>query len=203
MSEHEQSHEEPKDPAQETAQQVRETADGYVAHVMEVLTQPDAFFAAGHRSGRTNAMIDLGGFLLVFFITTVVARTFGYSGFDFEFGHLGDGLKAVLTIGIPIAALLFALSWQGGRSGGQASLDFYIEKFGAALVLPTLLLIVATLLDVIDVRIQSWFSGLAVVLVYVAAFATSYAYAAPGRLKTAVIFTAGFFVAFRLLTQLF
>ena len=181
----------------------RETASGYLAHVGNVLTRPDTFFAADHRSGKTNALIDVCGFLLVFYTASVVDRTFGYSGFDFEFGHIGHGLKSMLAIGIPIAALLFVQNWEGGRSNGQTSLDFYLEKFGAALVLPCLLLIVAIVLDVIGIRIQSWFRGMALVFVYVGVFATTYAYAAPGKLKTAAIYLIGFYAAYRLLGLLF
>lgn len=184
---------------EEAAHEVQEAAGGYVSHVIEVLTAPDRAFAAGYRTGKTNAMIDLAGFLGVFFIASVVARTFGYSGFDFEFGHIIDGIKAVLVIGIPIVALLFAWNMHGESRG----LDFYMEKFGSALVLPCVLLIVAVLLDIIDIRIQSWFRGMAIAFVYIGVFASTYAYAAPGKLKTAAIFTAGFYFTYRLLGLLF
>lgn len=201
MSEHENSNEKEsaKEPARDTVPEARDAAQGYVGHVMGVLTKPDVFFDSGHRSGSTHAWIDLGGFAIVFFLASVVARTFGYSGFDFEVGHILDGIKAVLVIGIPIVVLLFA--WNGlGESRG---LDFYMEKFGAALVLPSALLLVAIGLDVIDVRIQSWFRGLAIAFVYIGVFAATYAYAAPGKLRTAAIYTAGFYVAYRLLGLMF
>lgn len=185
--------------AQQAGRGAQDAAKGYVGHVQEVLTQPDRFFDANHRSGNTNAMIDLGGFLAVFFLASVVARTFGYSGFDFEFGHLLDGIKAVLVIGIPIGALVFAWNALGKTRG----LDFYMEKFGGALVLPCLLLIVAIVLDVLDIRIQSWFRGLAIVFVYIGVFAITYAHAAAGKVRTAVLFTAGFYILYRLLGLLF
>lgn len=201
MSEHENEPktEEAKEQVQEAAHEARDTAEGYVGHVMQVVNSPDAFFDNRHRSGQTNALIDLVGFAIVFFIAAVVARTFGYSGFDFEFGHIIDGLKAVLVIGIPIVALLFAWNALGESRG----LDYYMEKFGGALVLPCLLLIVAIVLDILDIRIQSWFRGLAIAFVYVGVFATTYAYASPGKLKTAAIYTAAFYVAYRLLSMLF
>ncbi|MBY6204551.1 hypothetical protein [Halomonas denitrificans] len=172
---------------------------GYVEHVRDVLTRPDTFFDGSHRSGNTNAMIDLGGFLGVFFLATIVSRTFGYTGFDFEFGHLLDGIKAVLVIGIPIGALVFAWNALGKTRG----LDFYLEKFGGALVLSTLLLLLALVLDVLDIRIQSWFRGLAMVFVYIGVFAITYAHAVPGKLKSAAAFTAAFYILYRLLGLLF
>lgn len=191
--------EETKAQVAETTDEAREAAKGYAGHVMEVLTAPDRAFAAGYRTGKTNSLIDLGGFLAVFFLAAVVARTFGYSGFDFEFGHIVDGIKAVLVIGIPIVALLFAWNALGESRG----LDFYMEKFGSALVLPCLLLILAILLDIIDIRIQSWFRGMSLVFIYIGVFAATYAYAVPGKLKTAAIFTVGFYFAYRLLGLLF
>ncbi|MDX1569694.1 MAG: hypothetical protein R3200_04350 [Xanthomonadales bacterium] len=200
---HEPTNEPEKEQSQEPPEPAREAAGGYVAHVFSVLTRPDTVFDADHRIGKTNALIDVCGFLVVFYIAAVVGRTFGYSGFDFEFGHIGHGLKSMLAIGIPIAALLFAQKWEGGRSNGKTSLDFYLEKFGAVLVLPCLLLIIAILLDIIDVRIQSWFRGMALVFVYIGVFGTTYAYAAPGKLKTAAIYLIGFYAVYRLLGLLF
>ena len=192
-----------RETASEAAEQARKAADGYVGHVLAVLKGPDQFFASSHRSEKAHAVIDLAGFLLIFFLAAVIARMTGYSGFDFEFGYILDGIKSALAIGIPIAGLLFALNWQAGRSGGKVSLDFYMEKFGGALVLPCLLLIVAILLDIVDIRIQSWFRGMAMVFVWIGVFATTYAYAAPGRLRTAAIFTVGFYLVYRLLILLF
>jgi hypothetical protein len=176
---------------------------GYPGHLTEVLIRPDAFFRADRRGDRGSALIDLGAFFVVFFLAAVVSRTFGSAGFEFRFGSLVDGLKAALVLAIPIAGLVFVLPFQAARSGGTGSAGFYLEKIGAALVLPTLLLLVAIGLDLLDVRIQSWFRGAAMVFVYIAVFAASYTYAAPGRLKPAVAVTLGFYLLYRLLVLLF
>ncbi|NKI36388.1 hypothetical protein HFP89_14555 [Wenzhouxiangella sp. XN79A] len=179
------------------------TDSGYSSHLAEVLTRPDAFFEAERRGDRSSALIDLAAFFVVFFLAAVVARTFGYAGFEFRFGSLVEGIKATLVMAIPIAGLVFALPLQAARSGGTGSADLYLEKIGAALLLPTLLLLVAIGLDILDVAIQSWFRGAAMVFVYIAVFAASYAYAAPGRLKPAVAATLGFYLLYRLLVLLF
>ena len=59
------------------------------------------------------------------------------------------------------------------------------------------------MLDLLDIRIHSWLRGLAMAFVYVLVFLAAYGYAAPGRLKTAAAFLAGFYVIYRLLALLF
>jgi hypothetical protein len=176
---------------------------GYVEHVREVLTDPDRFFDSRHRSGRGEALIDLAGFALVYFLAAVVARTFGFYGFEFDFGHLVDGFKSILVLALPLAGLVFAWAWQGGRNGAQAAPGFYLEKLGGALLLPALLLAVAIVLDVFGARIHVWFRGAAMTFVSIGVFAMTYAYAAPGKLRAAAVFTFGFYIVYRLLVLLF
>ena len=196
----------PSEPAagnSSNAASPKKESSGYVEHVVQVLTEPDRFFDSGHRSDRSEAMIDLAVFATAYFLAAVVARAFGFSGFDLDFGHFIDGFKSLLVLALPLAGLVFAWSWQGGRAGGQETPGFYVEKLGGALLLPALLLVLAIVLDMIDARIHSWFRSMAIAFVYIGVFAMTYAYAAPGKLKTAAIFTAGFFIAYRLLVLLF
>lgn len=179
------------------------TADGYIAHVRRVLTEPDMFFGADYRDDRGQALIDLGIFLIAVFLAAVIARVTGYSGWDFEFGYVIDAIKQVLTIGIPIGAAIFALDSFGKRSGNRRSIDFYLEKFGAGLILPALLLLGALVLDLLDIRIHSWFRGLSMAFIYALVFGLAYAYAAPGKLKIAAAFLTGFYLIYRLIALLF
>ena len=192
----------PKDDAGAGAS-ATSAAGGYVAHIRAVLTEPDRFFGKDHRSGRSEAITDLAVFGAACFLAAVVARAFGFSGFQFEFGHLVHGFKSLLVLALPLAGLVFAWAWQGGRAGGQTAPGFYLEKLGGALLLPALLLVVAIVLDIFGARIQVWFRGAAMAFVYIGVFAMTFAYAAPGKLKTAAAFTLGFYIAYRLLVLLF
>lgn len=181
----------------------QDTAGGYLDHVREVLTAPDAFFDSAKRSPQLFGLISLGAFLGLVFFQALMARVTRLSNWGFEFAYLTHAIKSALAIGIPIAAVVFVLKWQAGRSGGPSSLDFYIEKLGAALVMPCVLMLVAIPLDILDIRIYSWFRGAALIFVYVAVFMMSYWYAAPKRLNVAVLFVLGFYFAYRLLLLLF
>lgn len=178
-------------------------AQGYPDHVRSVFSAPDAFFEPGHRSDRTHALIDLAVYAAAVYLAALFARITGYSGWGFEFGYFLDAAKSVLTIGIPLACAVFALSAYGKRSGQSHSTGFYMEKLGAGLLLPAVLLIGALVLDLLDIRIHAWLRGLSNIFVYVLIFTFAYRYATPGRLTVAAGFLAGFYVLYRLLALLF
>ena len=177
--------------------------EGYIQHVREVVTAPDAFFDSGTRSNTLFGYISMAAFLALVLIESLFGRIVRFSNWSFEFSYVVEAFKTALTIGISIAAVLFVLNWQAGRGDGRASLAFYVEKFGAALILPCLLLVLAIPLEMLDIRIHSWFRGAALILVYVAVFMMSYWYAAPKRLNIAALFLIGFYFVYRLLLLLF
>lgn len=177
--------------------------EGYIQHVREVVTAPDAFFDSGTRSNTLFGYISMAAFLALVLIESLFGRIVRFSNWSFEFSYVVEAFKTALTIGISIAAVLFVLNWQAGRGDGKASLAFYVEKFGAALILPCLLLVLAIPLEMLDITIHSWFRGAALILVYVAVFMMSYWYAAPKRLNIAVLFLIGFYFVYRLLLLLF
>lgn len=174
-------------------------AEGYVDHVRSVLLSPDTFFEARHRSDRTHALIDLAIYAGAVYLAALFARITGYSGWGFEFVYLVDAGKSLLAIGIPLACLVFAYSTYSQRSEKSHSTNFFLEKLGAGLLLPALLLLAALLLDLLDIRMHAWFRGLSFVFVYVVVFAFAYRYATSGRLTIAAAFLAGFYILYRLL----
>ncbi|MGK7294419.1 MAG: hypothetical protein ACNS61_01160 [Candidatus Wenzhouxiangella sp. M2_3B_020] len=178
-------------------------SDGYIDHVRSVLTAPDAVFDANRRGDRGHAVIDMGIYLAAVFLAALIARVTGYAGWDFEFGYIIDAVKSVLTIGIPIGLAIFALNYFGSGAGESRSTDFYFEKIAAGLVLPALLLLGAVILDLLDIRIHGWLRGLSMAFIYVLVFLAAYGYCAPGKLKTAAAFLAGFYIVYRLLALLF
>lgn len=181
----------------------QDTADGYMTHVREVLTAPDGFFDPVKRSPQLFGLITTGVFLGLVFFEALMGRVTRFSNWGFEFSYLTYAIKVTLAIGVPIAAVLFVLMWQAGRSGNQSSLDFFIEKFGAALILPSVFILLAIPLEILDITIHSWFRGAALILIYVAVFMMSYLYAAPRRLNVAVLFVVGFYFFYRLMLLLF
>lgn len=182
-------------------------ADGkagrYVDHARAVFTSPDTVFDAKRRGDRGHAFIDLSIYFVAVFLAALVARITGYAGWDLEFGYFIDALKSVLTIAIPLGLVILALDRFGSGTDSSRSTDFYLEKVAAGLLLPALLLVGASVLDLLDVRIHGWLRGLSMAFVYVLVFLAAYDYATPRRLKTAAAFLAGFYIVYRLLALLF
>lgn len=179
------------------------SGDGYLEHVRQVFMAPDAYFRDSAAASRTFGLISTGIFLGLLFVQSLITRVTRFSSWRFEFEYLIQAFKVALAIAIPMAALVFVLKWYGDRDNQGHSLDFHIGKFGAMLLLPCLLLAVAIPLNILDVAIGSWLRGLSITFVYLAVFLMAYLYAAPGKLKAAVVFTAGFYLAYRLLLLLF
>lgn len=190
----------PDDSAEGTG---TEGSRSYVDHARTVLTSPDTVFDAKRRGDRGHAVIDLSIYFVALFLAALVARITGYAGWDLEFGYFIDALKSVLTIGIPLALVILALNHFDSSTDPSRSIDFYLEKVAAGLLLPALLLVGALLLDLLDIRIHGWLRGLSMAFIYVLVFLAAYGYATPGRLKTAAAFLAGFYIVYRLLALLF
>ncbi|MEX2498960.1 MAG: hypothetical protein WD397_08825 [Wenzhouxiangellaceae bacterium] len=203
MNEENQSNGTQERPEPESGTSAQAAAEGYIEHVREVVTAPDAFFDPGTRSNTLFGYISMVAFLVLVLLESLFGRIARFSNWSFEFSYVIQALKTTLTIGIAIAAVLFVLNWQAGRGDGRGSFAFYAEKFGAALILPCLLLVLAIPLELLDITVHSWFRGAALILVYVAVFMMSYWYAAPKRLNIAVLFLLGFYFTYRLLLLLF
>lgn len=177
--------------------------DGYLEHVRQVFMAPDTYFHDSTIASRTFGLISTGIFLGLLFMQSLITRVTRFSSWRFEFEFLIQAFKVALAIAIPMAALVFVLKWYGDRGDQGHTLDFHIGKFGSMLLLPCLLLAVAIPLNILDVTIDSWLRGLSITFIYLAVFLMTYLYAAPGKLKAAVVFTAGFYLAYRLLLLLF
>lgn len=203
MNEETQSESSGEGPDPASGARAQAAAEGYIQHVREVVTAPDAYFDPDTRSNTLFGYISMAAFLALVLIESLFGRITRFSNWSFEFSYVVEAFKTALTIGVSIAAVLFVLNWQAGRSDGRTSLAFYVEKFGAALILPSLLLALAIPLEILDITIHSWFRGAALILVYVAVFMMSYWYAAPKRLNIAVLFLIGFYFVYRLLLLLF
>lgn len=182
------------------SEQAKAAADNYFSYMRNVLLQPDEFFADQERGQKLNGLITFAAFLILIFLQTMIARTVRFTTRGFEFGYLANGLTTALAIGVPIVAAVFLFKWYAGRDrDGTTSLDFYIEKFGAALLLPCLLLVLAILFSLLQTNIYGWFRGAALVFTYIPVFMLSYWYVAPRRISVAAVFTLGFYLAYRLL----
>jgi hypothetical protein len=179
------------------------SAEGYLAEVREVLTEPDGYFARQSGGSQVNGLLTAGLFFAMLYVHSVVTRITRFSSWRFEFEFLIHAFKTTLAVALPLIAVIFALKWFEGRSGDARPLEFYIARFGALLILPTLMVALAIPLNLFDIALHGWLRGGALILVYLAVFLVSYWYAAKDQLRVAVLFTLGFYFTYRLLMLLF
>lgn len=177
-------------------------SDSYLDHAKSVLTDPDRHFADDSTASRNHGLVSAGAFIGLIFLHAVITRVTRFSSWSFEFGHLVYAVKISLAVGLPIVAAIFVLRWLESRSGAARSLDFYVARFGAMLILPALMVAVAVPLNLFDITLHGWLRGGALVLVYIAVFMLSYLYAARDKLATAVLLALGFYFLYRLLLLL-
>lgn len=197
MAEHEDRNEQENGPQPEESPKgsASEVASNYFTQLVALFKDPDDYFSDSYHGNKLFGLINLGVLLVAVVLAGFVQRA-SYGSLDF--GDFGGGLKSALALAVPLAALLFAYPWYAKREGNELSLDFMIEKLGGAVALPALLILVGMLLNLVDIRIHSWFHGAGTALIYIAAFVLAYRYVAPNRLAVATIAFIAFYFLYRL-----
>lgn len=175
---------------------LNETASNYFAHLKNLLLKPDEFFTDAYHGQRLFGLIHMISLLVLIAIAGFVQRSQIGS---VSFGDLLGGIKFGLAFAIPLAALLFIFPWYARQQGQTLTLDFLIEKLGAALALSALMVLVAIPLNLLDITLYSWFRSMGLNLIYIAVFMTAYWYVAPKRLHVATLSAIGFYFAYRLI----
>lgn len=192
-----------RETAEQPAQAAGKVTDGYLDHVRGVLSDPDAHFADQRSASRVHGLISLGlGFGLLY-LNGIVSQVTRFSSWRFEFGFLVNSFKSVLTIAIPVAVALFMLHIIGKRAERAPSLDLLIARYGAWFLLPAALVALAIPFNLLDITIHGWLRGAALVMIWLGLFLMSYWYAAPSRLRPAVLASVGAYLGYRLLILLF
>lgn len=174
---------------------IKEVGANYFAHLKEVLLKPDAYFTDAEHGHKVLGLIDLAALVVLVALASMIQQA-GYGRFDF--GDVLGGMKQGLALAVPLAAVLFIFPWYAKQQGQSLSIDFMIEKLGAAVALSAVLVLLAIPLDLLDIDLHSWFRGAAMILVYVAVFMMSYLYVAPNRLGVATVSLIGFYFVYRL-----
>lgn len=184
-------------PADATADQ-----DNIATALKTVLTKPDVFFSEHYHGQKLFGLISAGLFIGLIFFQSLLSRTIRWWSRGFEFGYITQSLSVAIAIGVPVVAALFVFKMLAGKYQKAYTLDFFIEKFGAALILPALLLIITLPLNLIGATIGNWTRAAALIMVYVIVFHICYRFAAPNRLVPAVLLTLGYYFAYRLMLLL-
>jgi hypothetical protein len=170
----------------------------YLDYLRQIFLDTDRFFDDRKRGLMVFGLINMSALVALLALGTFFQRI-GASTGGMRFAWLMTGIKLGLAIAVPLAIAVFVLNWYSSRQGSARGIDFFVEKLGAALALPLLLLVVALPFGLIGATLHSWFHGAALVFVYIAIFVMAYLYAAPRRLQVATLFALGFYLTYRLI----
>lgn len=173
-----------------------ETASSYFAHLKNLLLRPDEFFTDTYHGQKLFGLIHMIALVVFIILVGFVQRAMIGST---DFGDLLGGIKYGLAFAVPLAILLFVFPWYAKQQGQTLTLDFLIEKLGAALALSALMVLVAIPLKLLDITLYSWFRSMGLNLIYIAVFMTAYWYVAPRQLVVATLSAVAFYFAYRLI----
>lgn len=192
----------PQRPDQTPVPEPENRLAGYPQFLLESFTRTDEVLEDRYRGGQLFGLINLAILVVLLMLAPFIQRVMLSSTSGMRMSWLLNGIKSGLAYAIPLAIVVFLLQWYAGKQGKQRGLDFYLEKFGAMLALPIVLAAIGILLNLLTINIHTWFRGAGLTFMYLAVFMMSYLYAAPGRIRVAVVFTLGFYLACRLLHML-
>ncbi len=195
-NDHREEKQEPERSTEREGTDFNETASNYLAHLKGLLLRPDEFFTDTYHGQKLFGMVHMAALVVLIAFAGFVQRA--HIG-SVSFGDLLGGIKFGLAFAIPLAALLFIFPWYARQQGQTLTMDFLIEKLGAALALPAIMVLVAIPLNLLDITIYSWFRSMGLNLIYIAVFMTAYWYVAPKRLHVAALSAIGFYFAYRLI----
>lgn len=187
---------EPERSTDSESTDLNETASNYFAHLKNLLLRPDEFFTDTYHGQKLFGLVHMVALVSLIALAGFVQRA-SYGSLDF--GDLLGGIKVGLAFAIPLAALLFIFPWYARQQGRELTMDFLIEKLGAATALSALLVLVAIPLNLLDITLHSWFRAMGLNLVYIAVFMIAYWYVAPKRLVVATLAAIGFYFSYRLI----
>lgn len=187
----------------EPESEVAETASTFVNHACRVVLHSDEYFHEDKSASLQLGLINFAIFLGTIFLYQFFLQVTRLSSWSFKFAHVTSGIRSLLAIGVPLVLAAYVLRWRAGkRDDAPASLAFFVERVGAILIIPSLLLVVATLLKILNINLYAWFRGAEQALVYAGIFLLSYLHADKSRIANAAIFTVGFYFAYRLMLLL-
>ncbi len=180
-----------------------ELTSAYISHARKVVTQPDDYFHEDTGASLRLGLINFAVFLSITFLYTFFVQVTRFSSWTFKFGHFTTGIRSVLAIGVPLAVAIYVLRWLAGKKdGATASTSYFVEKVGAILIVPSLLVAVALVLRIPNFDLYSWFRSAGLIAVYAGIFLLGYLHCSKNRIATATAVMIGFYFAYRLMLVL-
>lgn len=173
---------------------------GYFQYVLQAIKDPEHLLSNKAQGKHQFGLFTLIAFIVLVLLSSIVGifgylDSLSYFGFSDYFNYFERAISYAVALGL----VLLMFKNIAEKNGNTYDLNFFIEKLGALLVIPSVLLVVSLPLEIVDITIHSWFSGLAYTFLYLSIFLISYLFIAKNNLKTAVLFVAGFYFVYRII----
>ncbi len=179
----------------------KEQLDNYFQYVIQAIKDPDHLLSDEVKGKHQFGLITLIAFLGLVLLSNLVGifqylDALRYLGFSDYF----DYFDRTISYGVTLALLILFFKNNASKIDNRYDLNFFFEKFGALLAIPSLLLLLSIPLELLDVTIYLWFSSLAYTLLYLSVFMISYLYVAKNNIKTAIFYVAGFYFVYQIVS---
>ncbi|WP_025027468.1 hypothetical protein [Caldalkalibacillus mannanilyticus] len=191
-----------KEDLQGTLKEFKENPKNFFEYAKRFFKSPDEILEnqyKGLKSSGLLVIIMLVTLLLLNNLVTILSRTslsmLKFSSFSNPFTY---GVSYALIFIITIFAFKQILSKQNSKF----SLDFIIEKFGALLLLPCALYAIAIPLNILNLTVYGWISGMGHTFIYLAVFMFAYLYLFPKDIKKSALALMAYYILTRLLFML-
>lgn len=177
--------------------------DSYVQYIIQTIKNPEDILSDKFKAKHQFGLITMIAFLILILISNLVGLIpqsdyLEYYGFSDYFTYFNSAISYALALFI----LLFVFKNNAAKTGTPYEMNYFLEKLGAFLVIPSILLLISIPLQLLDITIHYWLSSLATTILYVGVFMISYLYVARNNIKTALIYLAGFYIAYRLINYI-
>ncbi|WP_405096750.1 hypothetical protein [Oceanobacillus sp. FSL H7-0719] len=178
----------------------KEQIGNYFQYVVQIIKDPDQLLSENVRGKHQFGLITIIIFLALVALSSIVTifnylDSLRYFGFSDYFNYF----ERAIAYGVALAGIIFVFKSFAEKKGRKYDLNFFFEKLGALLVIPSVFLVISLPLELIDVTIHSWFSSLGYTFLYLSIFLISYLFIAKNNFKTAILFVAGFYFVYRLI----
>lgn len=178
----------------------KEQIGNYFQYIVQIIKDPDQLLSENVRGKHQFGLITIIVFLALVALSSIVTifnylDSLRYFGFSDYFNYF----ERAIAYGVALAGIIFVFKSFAEKKGRKYDLNFFFEKLGALLVIPSVFLVISLPLELIDVTIHSWFSSLGYTFLYLSIFLISYLFIAKNNFKTAILFVAGFYFVYRLI----
>ncbi|MUK89812.1 hypothetical protein GMD78_15695 [Ornithinibacillus sp. L9] len=190
----------PQNPVQHDSGEDKDKPDiSYIDFLIQTIKNPDGILTNEPKGYHTYGMINIIAFIVLVMVNSLVGRLIVVVRYNSDFGNVFNYLSRGIAYLVAIAILLAVFKHFANKNGHTFDLNFFMEKFGALLIVPSIFIAVSLPLDALDITFHSWINSLSFTFLYISIFLISYLFVARNNIQTASIFVIGFYLAYRLI----